>query len=283
MGVDVDDAGQHEQPGGVDDLGRARRRARQVGLDRLDAPPRTRDVGPPRAGAVTTVPPRRRGRSRRHGAGSGAPRHRRRRPAPAIATGANRPSSELPPGRHRGRAHGVPGARSETVACRRHGPRRGPPPGSPHERRPRRADRITDHDRDRGGPLHHGSSTSLIDRLGAFPEAAPADLAQAVGPAVVRHDRREVVGRELADLRARRAAAVREEDLALADAARVDRELPGRRVRGVVLVVDARPEVAVRDPRRLAAPAAVDELRVGSAASAGSPRSSAARRAPSGR
>src|SRR5215218_4369019 len=32
-------------------------------------------------------------------------------------------------------------------------------------------------------------------------------------------------------------------------------------MRGVVLVVDARPEVAVRDPRGLAGPAAVDHLR----------------------
>ena len=40
-----------------------------------------------------------------------------------------------------------------------------------------------------------------LDLLGALPEAAPADLAQAVLPAVVGHDRGEVVRRELADLR----------------------------------------------------------------------------------
>ena len=57
-------------------------------------------------------------------------------------------------------------------------------------------------------------------------------------------------------------AAVREEDLALADAARVHGEHAGGGMRGVVLVVDARPEVAVRDPHRLARPAAVDHLRL---------------------
>src|SRR5690349_5413912 len=96
------------------------------------------------------------------------------------------------------------------------------------------------------------------DRLGAVPQAAPPHLAQPVVTAVVGLDRREHVGRELADLRRRRAAAVREEDLALADPARVDRERAGRRVRGVVLVLEPRSEIAERDPRRLARPAAVD-------------------------
>ena len=175
VGVDVDHAGEHQQPGRIDHLGRARRRAGQVGLDRLDDARR----GPPRRpaaipSAVTTVPPRT--------------------------------------------------TRSVTV----------------------------------GRALDLGDP----DRLGALPEAAPAHLAQSVVPAVVGHDGREVVGRQLADLRGRRAAAVREEDLALADAAGVDRQLAGRRMRGVVLVVEARPEVAERDPGRLAGPAAVDELRV---------------------
>ena len=100
------------------------------------------------------------------------------------------------------------------------------------------------------------------DRLGALPQAAPPDLAQAVGPAVVGLDGREHVRRELAHLRRRRAPAVREEDLALADAARVDRELAGRGMRRVVLVVEPGPEVPERDPRRLARPAAVDQLRL---------------------
>ena len=171
VGVDVDDAGEHQEPGRIDHLGRARRRARQVGLDRLDDPAPDRDVRPPRPVAVTTVPPR-------------------------MTRSVTRP----------------------------------------------RVDRS--------------------DRLGALPQAAPAHLAEPVVPAVVGHDGREVVGGELPDLRGRRAAAVREEDLAFADAARVDRQLSGRRVRGVVLVFETRPEVAERDPRRLARPAAVDELRV---------------------
>src|SRR2546426_6843369 len=81
------------------------------------------------------------------------------------------------------------------------------------------------------------------DRLRALAKAAPAPLAKPVLPAVVGHDRGEMVGRQLADLRARQARAVREEDLALADAARVQRQLARGRMRGVVLVVDARPEV----------------------------------------
>src|SRR5204863_1910390 len=99
------------------------------------------------------------------------------------------------------------------------------------------------------------------DRLRAVPETAPADFAEPVLPAVVGLDRREVVGGELADLRGRRAGAVREEDLALADSARVHRQHPRGRVRGVVLVVDAGPEVAIRDPGRFTAPPAVDEPR----------------------
>ena len=58
------------------------------------------------------------------------------------------------------------------------------------------------------------------DRLGTLPETAPTDLAQPVLPVVVgavAHDRREVIRRQRPHLRGRRAAAVREEDLALAD------------------------------------------------------------------
>ncbi len=50
VGVDVDDAGEHQEPGRIDHLGRARRRARQVRLDRLDDPAPDRDVRPPRPG-----------------------------------------------------------------------------------------------------------------------------------------------------------------------------------------------------------------------------------------
>src|SRR4051812_6729380 len=110
-------------------------------------------------------------------------------------------------------------------------------------------------------PLAPGSGAfDDRDRLGAFPQAAPPDLAQPILPPVVRDDRREVVARELAHLRRAGAGAVREEDLALADAARIDRDLARRRVRRVVLIVESGAEVAERDPRRLAAPAAVDQL-----------------------
>src|SRR3972149_6730080 len=94
------------------------------------------------------------------------------------------------------------------------------------------------------------------DRAGPPPEAPPPSLPQPVLPALVGHDGREVIRGELAHLRRGRAGAVGEEDLAFADTARVERELARRRVRGVVLPFDARPEVAVRDPGRLAAPAA---------------------------
>src|SRR4029077_921048 len=71
-----------------------------------------------------------------------------------------------------------------------------------------------------------------------------------------------MVRRQLPDLGCRRAAAIREEDLALADAARVDRQLARCRMRGVVLVVEARPDLAERDPGRLTRPATVDQLRL---------------------
>ena len=53
--------------------------------------------------------------------------------------------------------------------------------------------------------------------------------------------------------------AVREEQLGLADAARVEQQLAGRRVARRVLGADAELAVAPRDPVRLAAPAAVDD------------------------
>src|SRR4029453_689304 len=81
-----------------------------------------------------------------------------------------------------------------------------------------------------------------LDVLGAVPEATPTDLAQPVVPAVVGDDARKVVRRQLTALRRRRAAAVREEDLALADPARIDRKLARSGMRGVVLVIDAGPE-----------------------------------------
>ena len=126
------------------------------------------------------------------------------------------------------------------------------------------------------------ASTDL-DLLGAFPQAPPPDLAEAIRPALVRLDRREVVRRQLADLRRRGAGPVREEDLALADPARVERELARGRVRRVVLPADVGPQVAVRDPGRLAAPAAVDEPCAQGQEGADGRDRAAAPRAPSGR
>ena len=69
--------------------------------------------------------------------------------------------------------------------------------------------------------------------------------------------------------------AVREEQLRLADAARVEQQLARGRVARRVLRPDAELEVAERDPVRLAAPAAVDDLRRRAGAGAGRPRRSA--------
>src|SRR5437867_6189483 len=93
--------------------------------------------------------------------------------------------------------------------------------------------------------------------LRAFPE----DEAAEVGETLVPFDhRREVVARELPDLARELRGAVREEDLHLADAARVDEDLSGRRIRRVVLEVDAQAILAHRHPGRLATPAHVHEL-----------------------
>src|SRR5262249_8714165 len=62
-----------------------------------------------------------------------------------------------------------------------------------------------------------------------------------------------------ARLRAERAVAVREEELSLTDAARVEQELTGGGVASGVLGADAELAVAPRDPVRLAAPPAVDD------------------------
>src|SRR5215216_1381974 len=93
--------------------------------------------------------------------------------------------------------------------------------------------------------------------LRALPEHRPAELAQLVGSL---GDREEVVARELADDAREARPAVRKQDLGLAVAARVEQDLARRRVAGVVLERQVGLEVAERDPRRLAAPAHVDDL-----------------------
>ena len=64
---------------------------------------------------------------------------------------------------------------------------------------------------------------------------------------------------QLAGLACEVAVAVREEELGLADPARVEGELAGMGIRGRVLRPDAEVAIAPRDPVRLAAPAAVDD------------------------
>ena len=72
-------------------------------------------------------------------------------------------------------------------------------------------------------------------------------------------DRREVVPCECTCLGAEGAVPVREEQLGLAEAARIEQELARRRVAGGVLGADAELALAPGDPVRLAAPAAVDD------------------------
>src|SRR5713226_5232076 len=68
-----------------------------------------------------------------------------------------------------------------------------------------------------------------------------------------------MVASELADLAGEANAAIGDEDLGLADAARVDNDLAGRREARVVLVAEAKIKIAERDPARLAAPAHMDD------------------------
>src|SRR4051812_34794076 len=100
------------------------------------------------------------------------------------------------------------------------------------------------------GPVEH-------DVLGTLPQRLLAEGAQVLGAL---DDGEEVVAGELADDAREQAAAVREEDLGLAEAAGVEQDLAGRRVARVVLEPDPDVELPERDPGRLAAPAHVDDL-----------------------
>src|SRR6476659_8695137 len=68
-----------------------------------------------------------------------------------------------------------------------------------------------------------------------------------------------MVPRQRARLARERGRSVRKQDLRLADAARVEEDLPRRRVAGRVLRPEPDVELAERDPARLAAPARVDD------------------------
>ena len=73
-------------------------------------------------------------------------------------------------------------------------------------------------------------------------------------------DCREVVARQLTELAGEHRRAVGEQDLRLAVAAGVKQNLAGGRVTRRVLKADAELEVAERNPRRLTAPARLDQL-----------------------
>src|SRR5262249_60460363 len=97
------------------------------------------------------------------------------------------------------------------------------------------------------------------DLLRALPEELLPQVAQVL---VAAHDRGEVVPGELSRLRREVDVAVREQDLRLADAARMEDDLARMRVAGRVLGAEPEIEVAERDPARLAAPAHVDDARL---------------------
>src|SRR5947209_18137529 len=69
-----------------------------------------------------------------------------------------------------------------------------------------------------------------------------------------------MISRKLSHLAGKVHAAIGEENLGLADPARIEDDLPRRRIAGVVFVTDAEVEIAERDPDPLAAPAHVQDL-----------------------
>src|SRR3954466_16078788 len=104
-----------------------------------------------------------------------------------------------------------------------------------------------------GGVLARSSRAALVaskdDVQRAVPQHVLAERAQLIESL---EDRQEVVPGELADDRREQRPAVGEEDLGLAQPARVPEHLPGRRMRGGVLgfAVEADVELAERDPGR---------------------------------
>src|SRR5689334_21008266 len=106
-------------------------------------------------------------------------------------------------------------------------------------------------------PLPRRSRALEDDVLCALPQTTPAE----VGEVLVAGDHgQKVVAGELPHLRREAAGAVRNEDLRLTVAAGVEEDLPGRRVAGGVLEADAEIELAHGHPRRLTAPADMDDL-----------------------
>src|SRR6266568_3951609 len=95
------------------------------------------------------------------------------------------------------------------------------------------------------------------DLLRALPEDLSAQLPQALHAL---EDSREVVAGQLAHLAGEEGCAVWEQDLGLADAARVEQQVSGRGMARVVLIAEVEVERAERDPCRLTAPARLDQL-----------------------
>src|SRR5258708_14182230 len=86
-----------------------------------------------------------------------------------------------------------------------------------------------------------------------------AKLAQVLGAL---EDSGEVVAGQLAHLAAKDTGTVGKQDLSLADPARIQKKVAGRGVARVVLVAEVEIQLAKRDPRCLAAPARLDDLRL---------------------
>src|SRR2546423_15644509 len=94
-------------------------------------------------------------------------------------------------------------------------------------------------------------------RVGALPQYDGTELAELFAAL---DDRRDVVPGQHACLARELRRAVREENLHLADAARVEQQLAWPWIRGRVLRTDPDVERAERDPAGFAAPARVDQL-----------------------
>src|SRR5713101_60183 len=86
-----------------------------------------------------------------------------------------------------------------------------------------------------------------------------AELAQVLSALV---DGGEVVAGQLAHLAAEDTGSVGKQNLSLADPARIQKKVAGRRVARVVLVAEVEIHLAERDPGCLAAPASLDDLRL---------------------
>src|SRR6266850_3438552 len=97
------------------------------------------------------------------------------------------------------------------------------------------------------------------DVLRAFPQDELAERRKLLHAVV---DGREMVAHELAHLAREDSRPVREQDLGLAEPARVKQELAWRRVPRVVLVAEIQGELAERNPAGLAAPARLDDPRL---------------------